>query len=161
MKIFKLTALLICAVFLFGCSKMEYSDDKSCRELGEGIEALLDDSQEYSEFDGAHVDIYFDDSAEYDDLFAVYSTDNNDINEFGVFHAPNANVADDLLESCREYVEDMREGSRAFIASYAPGELPKLDGAEVRRFGNYVVYTVLSDSDAQAVFDYVKAELEE
>ena len=159
MKIFKLTALLICAVFLFGCSKMEYSDDKSCRELGEGIEALLDDSQEYSEFDGAHVDIYFDDSAEYDDLFAVYSTDNNDINEFGVFHAPNANVADDLLESCREYVEDMREGSRAFIASYAPKELTKLENAEARAFGNYVAYAILSDADRSTFFETVESSL--
>ena len=34
-----------------------------------------------------------------------------------------------------------------------PGERPKLDSAEVKIVGNYVMYAILSDSDRTAAFD--------
>ena len=64
-----------------------------------------------------------------------------------------------MAEACRDYIDDMQEDSRAFIASYAPNELPKLDSAQVRRFGNYVIYTILPDDSAKTVFENVKEAL--
>ena len=153
------TALLIC-LSLCSCSRSQYADDVACTDLSKHMRNVLGDGQEYTEFDSTHREFYFEDSDEYDDCSLIYSTDTNDINEIGVFHTKNGDAADDIAEDCREYIADMKENSRTFISSYAPTELPKLDGAEVRRFGNYVVYTVLPTDKAEAVFDAVREMLE-
>ncbi len=154
-----LLLLLCCATLFCSCARSEYTDEKTCEDVGKSMTDSLEDTQEYYEFDKNHIGLFFDDTEEYDDYYAVYSADTNDINEVGVFHAPDAESADDLAESCREYIEDMRQNSRAFIASYAPEELPKLDSAEVRRFGNYVIYTILPEDKAEAVYEHVKSQL--
>ena len=58
-----------------------------------------------------------------------------------------------------EYLEELREDQRAFIASYAASELPKLDGAQWRTFGNYTVYAILDEHDRALVFDTVESLL--
>ena len=146
-------------VILPSCARMSYADDVACEDIGDSIKTSLDESTEYSLFDRAHIDKNLDVSGEYDDFYAIYSTDTNDIDEIGIFHAPTKEDAEDMAEACRDYVEDMQEDSRAFIASYAPEELPKLDDAQVRRFGNYVVYTVLPEDTANAVFESIKEAL--
>ena len=155
MKKFICMILLIC-LSLCACSRSDYSDDFSCTELSEHIRDTLGDGQEYTEFDSTHREFYFEDSDDYDDCSLIYSTDTNDINEIGVFHAQSADAADDIAENCREYIDDMKENSRAFISSYAPAELPKLDNAEVRRFGNYVVYTILPPDRSTPIFHTLK-----
>ena len=53
----------------------------------------------------------------------------------------------------------MQEEQREFIASYAPHELSKLDAAKVKKFGNYVVYTVLPKDTTTTVMDEVERYL--
>ncbi len=152
----KLTALiLLCLYLLSSCAKNNFTDGVKCSELGKSITDTLADGMEYVPFNESRRAMITDDSSDYDDFHHVYSSDSSDINEFGIFHAVNGK-ADELAENCKEYLEELREDSRAFIASYAPEELPKLDGATVKRFGNYVVYTVLPTDRAEKIF----AELE-
>lgn len=159
-KIIKtLSTLLLVAVLLSGCSRVQYADSVACRDIGSAISDTLDDGLEYAELSAEHVKQYFDNTDEYDDIHTMYSTDTGDINEIGIFHASSKKNADSVETKCREYIDGMKEDSRPFIASYAPNELPKLDGAQVRRFGNYVVYTVLDDSTADKVFEKVKDSL--
>ena len=158
-KILTVGALLICAALLFGCARREYADNVSCAELVDTMLSVLDDGEEYSDFDSVQRAFYFEDSHEADDCRMVYSLDTNDINEIGIFHAPNKAEAQDIAEDCREYVEDMRQNSRAFIASYAPSELSKLDGAQVRIYGNYVIYTILPTELIESVFHEVERVL--
>ncbi len=155
----KKAILVLCAaLMLCSCSRSKFTDSKACRDIGDGLCTSLSDSQEYLEFDKKHTSLYFD-GEEYDDVYHVYSADTNNINEIGIFHAADEKQAKELLEDCRDYLDDMREDSRAFIASYAPEELPKLDGAEARRFGNYVVYTILPTDSAQKIYDGLKEDL--
>ncbi len=155
----KIITVLFCLLILCGCSKKELMDGVSCDELGEGISESLSDGQEYMSFEDAQRDLYFD-KASYDDFYHVYSVDTNNINEIGVFHAKDAKSAKVLTENCQSYIDDMRDGSRAFIASYAPEELPKLDGARVKCIGNYVIYTVLPEDSARGVLDDIQSMLE-
>ena len=160
MKKVKIILLSLCVTVIFtSCARSEYTDEKRCEDICKIMTDSLDDSQKYYEFDKNHIELYFDDTDEYDDHYAIYSADTNDINEIGVFHAPDSNSADDLAESCREYIENMQENSRSFIASYAPEELSKFDAAEVRKFGNYVIYTVLPEDKAETIFEHIKGEL--
>ena len=128
--------LLICS-----CSSGAYTDTLSCEEIRERIISAVGD-EEYLELDSGDAEYYFslDGCREYS---IRYSSSTNDIGEFGIFHTEDEEAALELLEECREYVRDKQTEQRAFIQSYAPTELKKLDGAEAYRFGNYVIFTIL------------------
>lgn len=159
MKISVTIALMLSVCLLSACSSRAYSDELPCTDISSAITDSLDDGQEYASFPDSHIDRNFE-RASFDGHAAIYSADAEDISEIGVFHAKDKNSADALVKQCRTYIEDMQENSRAFIASYAPEELPKLDAAQVRRFGNYVVYTVLSEEQSSAAFESIKRALE-
>ena len=150
-NVLNICATIIC-LCLVSCSNAKYNDTQSCSSLCYTATKALADGLEYAEFGENHKKLYFDDTEEYDDVCILYSTDTNNINEIGIFHAIDNTAAADLEKDCVEYIEDIREGERAFIASYAPTELPKLDGAQVHRYGNYVIYTILpTDSTAKVL----------
>lgn len=163
MKIKKATAtcLLLCVcALLCACSRTAYKNEISCNDLGAAAMSRLDDGLEYARFEAAQLEYYFDGTDEYDDVYTAYSTDTGNINEIGIFHAKSSDDAEDLYEECVAYLDELRTDSRAFIASYAPNELPKLDGARVRRLGNYVVYTVLPTDSTEEIFAELESILE-
>ncbi len=158
----KTLCFILCLTALFAlaaCSKSEYRDDAMCHDIGNAAKDTLDDGLEYAEHDDRHRRLYFEDTEHYDDCCLFYSTDTDDISEIGIFHAPSDAHADEIYEDCLDYIEDMRENSRTFIASYAPKELSKLDSADVRRFGNYVVYTVLDGDTAEELFAAIEERI--
>lgn len=157
-KLFAIILALFLMAFLPSCKKAGFEDSVSCAQLGEVMKATVIDGQEYIQHDQTHRDLYFDDE-EYDDSFSAYSANTSDISEFGIFHAPSEKAADELYDEIRDYVSDMQEEQRAFIASYAPEELTKLDAAKVKKFGNYVVYTVLPKDTANAVMGEIEKYL--
>ena len=160
-KRIKTAALILIATVLFltGCSTDKYSEDISCRELSSVVAEL--DEAEYSEYGEEYIAFFLEEDAErIDDFCVLYTTEVNDINEIGFFRAVSNEGAGELYEELRDYLEDKREGERAFVGSYAPQELPKLDGGQVRRFGRYVVYAI-ADADMRGeIFSGVKARLE-
>ncbi len=150
--------LLICICFT-SCTGAKYDDGKACQDVSSIAVEALGDGLEYTEFDASHREFYFKDSALYDDCSLIYSTDTNNINEIGVFHAVNEKAAKALEAECLAYIEELQADERAFIASYAPEELPKLDGARVNRFGNYVVYSILPTDKTSTVLEDIENTL--
>ena len=53
----------------------------------------------------------------------------------------------------------MKSEERAFIATYAPEELPKLDNAKVKQFGHYVAYVIASSDRADAAMSTIEKKL--
>ena len=78
------------------------------------------------------------------------------VDEFGVFKAGTLAAAE-VRSAVEDYLEVLRETSMA--ALYTPEEVPKLEGAEVRAVGDYVMYCVLSDADRDAAFDAFESAL--
>ena len=150
-----LLLLALCLCFV-SCAKAEYANDVSCTDVSKRAAEAIGDGLEYTEYDDSHRKFYFDESDDYDDCCLIYSTDTSDINEIGIFHAPDETAARDVEEDCLDYIEQMREGERAFIESYAPNELPKLDGATVRRFGRYVVYIIVPTNKRTDVLNAIE-----
>ena len=151
---------LLLAISLVSCSKSnDYRDDLSCADLAREICDEADVSSGYSEYEKEHVAFLFDSDALYDDCSVIYSTDVTDINEIGVFHCENKDNAKGLAEIITKYITDMQTEQKAFIASYAPRELPKLDGAEVHQYGNYVIYLIIDDGDKQDVIEEIEEKL--
>ena len=60
-KIFAIIIALLLAVFLPSCATASFADSSTCAELGELIEATVNDGQEYIPHDDTHRSLYFDD----------------------------------------------------------------------------------------------------
>ena len=157
-KIFCSIALL-CLIFNFGCAARGYSNDVSCKTLARTVYETS--SVEYLEYGKEYTRLFLDDDAICDDFCILYSSEVDDINEVGFFHAPDEAAAKEICEELEEYLDERQEDERAFIASYAPNELTKLDGAQVKRFGNYVVYAILDADGRTQILDAVEKTLKE
>ena len=133
--------ILVSLALLCSCSSGDYTDSADCNDISRRINSELGD-EVYLSFDREDAEYYFslDDCREY---CIRYSSSTNDIGEFGVFHAEDEEAALELLEECLDYLNEKQTEQRAFIQSYAPTEIAKLDGAIAYRFGNYVIFTIL------------------
>lgn len=155
--ILTLTALVLC---LAACRQQKsYLNDRRCEELMDDAVDQIPVTFGYDTFESDHLRYCFDDWEEADDACLRYSIASENINEIGIFHSPTEEKAREIYEDCKEYLNDLREEKSTFIASYAAEELPKLERAEVRRFGNYTVYAILSDDDRTLVFDTIEQAL--
>ena len=152
---FILTITVLCQIFIFiACSKKgNYRDDIPCRDVSEAFIQSQSGSVEYSQYSREELSFFLDIPEYVTDLSAIYSTDVNDINETGIFRCTDETSAKEFFGTVSAYLEEQRVTQKAFIESYAPREVPKLEGAEVRRYGNYVVYTILSAEDKKAVWE--------
>lgn len=160
MKKNALSLLLVLCTLLCACgSKSAYADDLPCAELSDAMEDQIPVDFGYETFGRDHIRYYFEDTELPDDLCLRYSVRSEDINEVGIFHAPDEAAREEIKALSQRYLEELRRDQSAFIASYAPEELPKLERAEVKVFGNYVVYAILSDSDRELVFDTIEKKL--
>ncbi len=154
-----LAIILIFLSILCSCSGSDYADGVSCASLSNTVKEAWNDSLEYAEYGENYLEYFFDGDSYYDDFSIIYTVDTGNIDELGIFHAPDSNSAEEIYEDALEYIENMREDERAFIASYAPEELPKLDGAEVRTIGSYVVYVIASKSRVESAMSAIEESL--
>ena len=161
MKKFLLSFLIIFSLpFLFSCGKESFRDDLSCAYISKEICDETSNSELFSSYSKDDITTIFGNSELYDDSSVVYSTETNDIDEIGVFHCPGEDAAKALLVVLKNYISDLQENQKAFIASYAPREIPKLEDAEVRRYKNYVVYTVLDENSRLEAFEEIQELLQ-
>ena len=151
--------VLIFAISFCGCAK-KYRDDIRCEQLAREMYDEVDSFGELSSYSEDDVQLLFGNTSLFDDFSVIYSTDANDINEIGVFHSPDERSAKELLTVVKGYINRMKETKSAFIASYAPREIPKLEGAEAKKYGNYVIYAILGEADLADALDEAKDTLE-
>ena len=154
-----LLSVLLWAVFLPSCAAREYKGSQTCAELAWGAASAIPSSKGYSAYGDDHIKYEFGNTELYNDCCIIYSNETEDVNEIGVFHMPDADSAKEFAKIAENYIFNMREDQRAFIESYAPNEVPKLDGARIYILGNYVVYTVLSAKDRDKVMESIESQL--
>ncbi len=75
--------------------------------------------------------------------------------EYGIFHCTDSAAVEKVQKNAKDYVKSRAEDT--LYRSYFPGEEYKLDEAEVKVFGNYVVFAILSSENRSAFF----AEIEQ
>ncbi len=151
----KTVACLLAPVLIILCScsrEVKYTDKLSTEELSATIRATDLGEDEYAEYDREYFEYFFSSDTVPEDFKIIYSTETNDINELGIFHAKDTEELNELSALTSDYIKNMQNEQRAFIASYAPNELPKLDEAEIMVFGNYVIYAILDSEHRASVF---------
>lgn len=75
------------------------------------------------------------------------------IDEYGVFRAPENGKVSDVKDAIEGYLKLRRD---TWMKEYMPEEKPKLDSAEVKVYGNYVLYVIAADDVRRAVYEDVE-----
>lgn len=157
---FLIALLLLSLAFLPSCKGARLRNDVSALALCEFAIARLDDGVEYLVADEEYLGDYFKIPESVLDYSIHFAADGNNLNEFGIFHIQKGH-ADEMEELLEDYLEDSWERNQSWYDSYIPKETPKLRDAEVKVYGNYVMYAIL-DKDARKIFfDAVKEALKE
>lgn len=82
-----------------------------------------------------------------------YAQNTNNLDEFGVFWVETGKAKMLRLQLAEEYLKKRYDENLSWYNSYMPAETPKLRDAEVRVYGDCVVYAILSAEKRTAFFD--------
>ncbi len=150
--------LLCSAICIFSsCSQNQYSDALSCKELSTLLAKEISVPEgKFSQYTNEELKFFFPDSSKYTEAHIIYSSDSIDITELGILRAADEENAKTLHEEVKNYIKNLQEQKQEFLRNYSPNELQKLNSAQTRRYGNYVIFTVSEPENQETVF--LKAE---
>lgn len=160
MKQTLLLTVLLCGALLGGCGRMTPRNYLTSLSAAEVADAAADGlAEEFRTADADYLSDYVTLPQSGYTLCVRIATGGDCIDEYGILHTDiDTEGAERLI---REYLARSYEENRAFYDSYIPTETPKLRDAQVRVFGDYVVYAILSPEDRDRLFDRVEACLSE
>lgn len=148
-KIISLILAVLLLSSLCGCggAKVEYRDDVAAADLAQSLLAGLANGSNMTAMKDSYIQgVMGMDLSGYSE-FAVYvSAVGTNIDEFGIFKLGSISAAD-AQKQVDAYLQ-MREDT--WMKEYIPEEYPKLQNAEVKLCGNYIIYVLLSDSERSA-----------
>lgn len=159
MKKFIALALILAAVFtLCACSKgsdtkVEYKTDVAVSDLSEQISAVNDGwnfiAMDENYISGAmKIDV-----SEYADYVVNINALGTNVDEYGIFKAKDEASVADVKADAENYLKFRLD---TWMEEYMPEEKPKLEKAEVKVCGLYVMYAIVDDTsraDAFAAFE--------
>lgn len=153
-----LSLALLCSFFT-ACYQNTYSDTLTAQDVSQAARAQVSDGGEYLEYSADDISYMLGDNSGIKDCSVLYSPSSDDISEIGVLHAHSNEEAEQLLKAAEKYINELKATKTEFLRNYAPGELDKLENARVQRFGQYVVFTVLSPESSSRVLATVEEML--
>ncbi len=141
-----LTLLLSC--LLTACGGVR--DDVPLSDLAAAVEAEIEGGSSLVDPGAGYIAGSMKlDTAALGEYVIKISAQGTSINEYGVFKAADEKAAKALVSTLEDYLA-MRIGS--WMPEYLPEEFPKLENAEVKQEGLYVVYGILSETEREAAF---------
>ncbi len=148
----KLISAVLCLILLLSlaaCSK-DYRDDLKASELASAIEKAAPAEGGYAAAESDFADFNMKGITDICDEYVIkLSSADTDMSEFGVFHAKNPTDAKKISDICQKYLDKTLAN---YNPDYLPEEYPKIQNAKVTVYGNYVVYTMLTETErAEAV----------
>ena len=156
MKYNRLISVFLSLLMLLSLSACKsYADDIDTDNLATvGLNALVD-GIDYAEADDGFLDDYFIAPAWVTDYEIYLAPTASNINQVGVYHVQDGH-AEELETILSDYLKKSYEDNGNWYNSYIPKETPKLRDAEVKVFGNYVVYAILNQTDREVFFGAVE-----
>ena len=151
MKGLRVFAGLFSALLLLsGCSSRSYRSDRSAADLAAALceAAAIRDPIAAGAEDLAPIPASFGSAPE---IAVCYAADSADLDEIGVWKAGEADVRS-VAVFLQARLAERFENNAAYYDTYMPEETPKLRDAEVRVYGSYAVWAVLSPEAKSACF---------
>ena len=96
------------------------------------------------------------DVSNYDGYDVKINSQGVNIDEYGIFKAKDNTQVAALEQAVNDYLQFRKD---IWMDEYMPEEYPKLENAEVKTVGNYVMYAILSDSSKKSAFDAFEKSL--
>ncbi|MBR1497233.1 MAG: DUF4358 domain-containing protein [Oscillospiraceae bacterium] len=119
-------------------------------ELAAAVSGALGKTDALASNDGTFLGLSGAAAADLGDYAILINRYGANIDEFGVFHASGDGASAREIKTVAEaYLARRLE---VWMEEYMPEEKPKLENAEVRVSGDYVIYCILSDADKAAAF---------
>ena len=138
------------AAALTACGGGEVRNDVAVSELSAKINSELESGADLVDAPESYISssMGFDLSSVSEYVVKINSRGVN-IDEYGIFKAEDDSQLQKLQTAVSNYLQFRVD---TWMVEYMPEEFPKLQNAETKTIGNYVMYAILSDSDKQAVF---------
>lgn len=99
------------------------------------------------------------DSGSYVECVVMVNAYGTSFDEYGVFKGKDSSQAQEISKLLEAYLESAKGDTLRF--SYTPEEQPKVENAEVKTVGNYVMYTILADDSKTAAFSALESSVKE
>ena len=161
-RILSLALALLLTVSIIACGKtVHYRDDVSVDDLSATVSALIPVEGGYDMSGEDFLKYYFDFEHDHTiDGYAIASSSaSSNVNEYGILHINDTEQVSEVAELAEVYLSNQRDFLSTFLNTYNAEEMAKLEQMQVQVFGNYVVYTILSEADTQAVMNAIKTKL--
>ena len=157
-KIFAL--ILIMTICLVACSKnnetkSNYLTNVDCNDLADIVLNNAPDIS-FTQAEEAYVQLNISVDTSLCDDYIVYISQTGSADLFGIFKANSLENAEKVLEMADKYLENLEKN---FMSEYQPDELPKVKNAVAKQFGNYVVFTVLEESQKTLSLQEIESAL--
>ncbi len=152
MKKTKTVMVSVCAfmllILLAACGGSKVKDDVPVSELSAAVDAAIENEGDLVSAPESYLSslMSLDFSANPEYVVKINSRGVN-IDEYGIFKAGSNQNVSELESVVKGYIQRRLE---TWMPEYMPEEFPKLENAQVKTVGNYVMYTILSDSQRAA-----------
>jgi hypothetical protein len=151
----KTTVLLLCSILIFSAlaacgGSSSYRTDVPAADIAAAVDAILADGADMAELSDTYITGSMQLSVgDYEDYCVKIASKGVNINEYGIFKGTDGDHAKTIKADLEAYLQ-MRLDS--WMPEYMPEELPKLENAEIKVCGTYVMYAILSDEERAAAF---------
>ena len=155
-------ATLACiTLILSACAKTEYKQDVNTIKMAMQLSQKVPTESSWVIENENFLKEYIAIPESVRELQIYYAQNTNSLDEFGIFEVARDQTKEvrKLIE--KEYLQKRYEENREWYDSYMPAETPKLRDAEVRVYGNCVVYAILSPEGRTAFFAECEKMLKE
>ena len=145
--------LLLCLCLCLTACGAKYKDDVPIEKITNIIDAHMG-AADLAEMNSGYLSgaMHLDPS-----IFANYKVKLNakgvNIDEYGIFRAPDSKNVDSVKDAIEGYLKLRRD---TWMKEYMPEEKPKLDTAEVKVYGIYVLYVLAADDVREAIYQDVE-----
>lgn len=159
----KTVSIVLLAVMLLGALTACGGDKVADNVAVSGIEARVDEAigndGSLVAMDAAYIQSYMQmDVSQYADYVVKVNSKGVNIDEYGIFKGADEAQTKAIEQAVKDYFA-LRRAS--WMPEYMPEEYPKLEAEHYKVMGNYVIYAILSDGDAESAFDAFAACLTE
>ncbi len=145
-----LTSLILSLAACGGKGEVTYKTDVPVAAIGEAVNAALENGSEMVEVPETYINHIMDvDTANFEEFKVYKQVVGAVVDEYGIFKVKDTAGIDTAIAALNAYIEVNRTSS--MVIEYMPEEMPKLDAAEARAMGEYVVFCILSE-DSKADF---------
>lgn len=152
-------SLLALLLPLAACAKtpaVTYRNDVSMGELSAAVEEYLP-AESLAEMQESYLTGPMKlDTALFADYIVKINAYGANIDEYGIFKAPDAASVDAVKQAVEGYLQLRRD---TWMEEYMPEEKPKLTAAEVHVAGQYVMYAIVADDVRSSVFSAFESKL--